>query len=62
MKILRLAFQKEMVAPVLALIFGSAVSVGLVVARMAWMDNLRYGFLIWNLFLAWLPLVFAFWA
>jgi uncharacterized membrane protein len=45
--------------PVLTLLFASAVSVALVVARMVWTENLRYTFLVWNLFLAWLPLLFA---
>ena len=31
----------------------------LVSARILWTGQLRYGFLIWNLFLAWLPLLFA---
>ena len=43
----------------LALTFASAVSVALVVARVVWTDNFRGAFLIWNLFLAWLPLIFA---
>jgi len=41
----------------LAMGFASAVCVGLVVARVAWTRNIDYFFLIWNLFLAWLPLV-----
>jgi len=46
--------------PLLALTFASAVSLGLVFARIAWTGNVKeYGFLVWNLFLAWLPLVFA---
>ncbi len=45
--------------PVLALTFASGASVALVIARIISTGNLRYGFLIWNLFLAWLPLVFA---
>ena len=46
--------------PMLALVFASVVCLALVFARMAWTGNVnRYGFLIWNLFLAWLPLVFA---
>jgi len=44
---------------VLTLAFASGVSVALVAARILWAENLRYAFLIWNLFLAWLPLVFA---
>ena len=45
--------------PMLALSFASAVSCCLIVARIAWTGDLRYSALIWNLFLAWLPLVFA---
>ena len=43
----------------LALTFASATSVGLVVARIIWTGRLGYSFLVWNLFLAWLPMVFA---
>jgi uncharacterized membrane protein len=59
MKLLHLVFKRESAAPVLALTFASAVSVVLVVTRIVWTSNIRYAFLIWNLFLAWLPLVFA---
>jgi uncharacterized membrane protein len=59
MKLLKLLFKHETVAPMLALSFASAVSVAMVIGRIAWTHNLRYGFLIWNLFLAWLPLLFA---
>ena len=45
--------------PMLALAFASAVCLGLVFARILSTRNIRYSFLIWNLFLAWLPLVFA---
>jgi uncharacterized membrane protein len=43
----------------LGLVFASAMSVALVAARIAWTGNIFYGFLIWNLFLAWVPLGFA---
>ncbi|SPE52255.1 conserved membrane hypothetical protein [Verrucomicrobia bacterium] len=59
MKLLRLAFRRETAIPVLALSFATGVCVALVGARIAWTGNLRAGFLIWNLFLAWLPLIFA---
>ncbi len=45
--------------PLLALTFASIASVALVGARIIATGNLRYSFLVWNLFLAWLPLVFA---
>jgi len=59
MKLLRLAFKRETAMPMLALTFASAASVALVFARILSTGNLRYSFLVWNLFLAWLPLVFA---
>lgn len=62
MAFLKLAFAREMVRPTLALLFASLVCVGLVGLRIGWTGNVRYSFLIWNLFLAWLPLVFALYA
>ena len=59
MNIPKILFKRETAAPLLALVFASIVSVALVVARIVGTDQLRYGFLIWNLFLAWLPLLFA---
>jgi uncharacterized membrane protein len=59
MKVLHLSFKRETAAPMLALAFASAISVAVVLARICWTGDLHYGFLIWNLFLAWLPLVFA---
>ena len=59
MRLLELAFKRETAAPVSALIFASVASVALVLARVAWTGNIMYGFLIWNLFLAWLPLALA---
>jgi uncharacterized membrane protein len=59
MKLLKLAFRRETAMPMMALTFASGVSVALVIARIVWTGNIRYGFLVWNLFLAWLPLVFA---
>ncbi len=59
MRLLKLAFQRETAMPMLALTFASATSVALVVARMIWTGRLGYSFLVWNLFLAWLPMMFA---
>jgi uncharacterized membrane protein len=51
--------RRETRAPLLALALASGVSVALVGARIWWTTNPRYGLLLWNLFLAWLPLVFS---
>ena len=59
MKLLKIAFRRETAMPMLALTFASAASVALVVARIVWTAKLYYSFLIWNLFLAWLPMLFA---
>jgi uncharacterized membrane protein len=56
---MKLAMRNETATPMLALVFGTAACVALVLARIAWTGNLLYGFLVWNLFLAWLPLGFA---
>jgi uncharacterized membrane protein len=59
MKLLQIIFKPETRAPLGALTFGSAVIVTPILARIFWTGNLHHGFLVWNLFLAWLPLVFA---
>jgi len=59
MKLLKLAFRRETAMPMFALTFASGVCGALVVARIAWTRDFHYAFLIWNLFLAWLPLAFA---
>jgi uncharacterized membrane protein len=56
---MKLAFRRETATPILALVFATAVCVALVIGRIAWTRDVQYGFLVWNLFLAWLPLVFA---
>ena len=59
MRLLRLAFKRETAIPVLALLIASSTSAALVVARILWTGRLSYSFLVWNLFLAWLPMIFA---
>ena len=59
MKFVKLFFRPETFVPMLALTFASGVSITLVVARILWSGNVQYAFLIWNLFLAWVPLFFA---
>jgi len=56
---LKLAFRPETAMPVIALSLASGVCFALVSARILYTGHVRYGFLIWNLFLAWLPLMFA---
>jgi uncharacterized membrane protein len=43
----------------IGVILASGFCVTLVLARIVWTRNVHYAFLIWNLFLAWLPLIFA---
>ena len=59
MRILTLLFRREAAVPAVALTFASAVSVFLVLARVAWTWKFHYAFLIWNLFLAWIPFLLA---
>ncbi len=59
MSILKLALRRETAMPVVALAFASAFCLALVVARVMWTGSLAYSFLVWNLFLAWLPMIFA---
>jgi len=59
MRLIRLLFAGEMRAPVSVLAASSAIGIGIVGARVMSTWNIVYAFLVWNLFLAWLPLVFA---
>jgi uncharacterized membrane protein len=59
MRLLKLALRRETAIPMLAMTFASAVSVTLVAARIIRTGRLEYSFLVWNLFLAWLPMVMA---
>lgn len=45
--------------PVYRLLASSVLGLLLLTARAAWTGSTSYGFLVWNLFLAWLPLVFS---
>jgi uncharacterized membrane protein len=59
MRLFKLACKRETAIPILALTFASACCLALVIGRVLWTGNVRYSFLAWNLFLAWLPLAFA---
>jgi uncharacterized membrane protein len=59
MRLFRIAVRQGTAVPVMALLFASGVSMLLVLAQIIWTGNLRYSYLGWNLFLAWVPLVFA---
>ena len=59
MKIAMFLFRRETRAPMLAMTLASLACAALVGARVAWTGNVRYTFLLWNLFLAWLPLPLA---
>ena len=59
MKFVNLFFHRETRSPLLAMMFASLVGVALVSVRMVVTRDVHNAFLIWNLFLAWLPLVFA---
>jgi uncharacterized membrane protein len=51
--------ERRTMIPVLALLFASSVGVVITGLRVQWTGNVRYLILVWNLFLAWLPLLFA---
>jgi uncharacterized membrane protein len=59
MRLLKLAFRRERAVPVLAVTFASIVSVAVLAGRIFFTGRMAYGLLAWNLFLAWLPLVFS---
>ena len=52
---------KQSMQLLLVLCISSGVSVGLFALRVIATDNVRYWFMLWNLFLAWLPMLFALW-
>lgn len=49
-----------LIKPLSALLLSSVLCCLMVTIRYVRMDSLKYGFLIWNLFLAWTPLLFAY--
>lgn len=59
MKFVNLLLHRETRSPMLALMFASLITVALVGTRIFVTRNFGYAFLVWNLFLAWLPLCFA---
>ncbi|MBC8002686.1 MAG: DUF1361 domain-containing protein [Opitutaceae bacterium] len=59
MKLPVFLLHREMAAPVLTLVGASAVSVALLSAKILLSGQWSHGYLIWNLFLAWLPLLLA---
>ncbi|HEX4644351.1 MAG TPA: DUF1361 domain-containing protein [Verrucomicrobiae bacterium] len=59
MKLLKIILKPETAFPLLALLFASAADVLLVALRIGWTRNWEYFSLVWNLFLAWLPLAFS---
>jgi uncharacterized membrane protein len=59
MKLFHLAFRRETAIPAVALLFASGVCLALVAAKIVLGRKLYFAFLVWNLFLAWVPLIFA---
>ena len=59
MKLFRIILKQGLTAPVFTLVVASFVCCALVVYRIVIGCEVRHAYLVWNLFLAWLPLVFA---
>jgi len=59
MKAIRTIHDQGLAAPVLALLLASFILTLIVVYRIIVGCQVRHAYLVWNLFLAWLPLVFA---
>lgn len=62
MRLYRTLCNQGLVAPIAALVFSSCVCGALVTYRILGGAEVRHAYLVWNLFLAWLPLVFALFA
>ncbi|MCI0744288.1 MAG: DUF1361 domain-containing protein [Verrucomicrobia subdivision 3 bacterium] len=58
-RFLEIVFQPATRVPVFTLAAVSAFAVALVTLRIMVTQTLRHGYLVWNLFLAWLPLLFC---
>ena len=59
MQMLKLLFKRETFMPVAAMLFASAICFILVLGRVLWTANFVWGFLLCNLFVAWVPVLFA---
>lgn len=59
MKFIRIVREQGLSAPVFALALASATLIALITLRVIAGAQVRHAYLMWNLFLAWLPLVFA---
>lgn len=63
-RFLKLFLKRKTVAPMLAMTFATVTSSAFIIALVVSAEDLRmglinHGYLIWNLFLAWVPLIFA---
>jgi uncharacterized membrane protein len=59
MKLLRIIRAQGLIAPVLALLLASFILTLMVAYRIIVGCQVRHAYLVWNLFLAWMPLLFA---
>lgn len=62
MKFLRLVCKQNLGLPVFTLVVASAICCAMIVCRVIIGCEVRHAYLVWNLFLAWLPLMFALFA